>query len=508
MTDSARAVDVFGAVDGAPDSVNGEWGLQFLEAPVPVSRRRGWLLRRLLVLADLVGLLAAIGATELIFIRITPGAKEASLEILILSATLPAWLVIAHVYGLYGHDDRRTNHTTVDEVADVFHMITVCTWVFFAFSWITHIAHPAVPKLLLFWVTAVLFVPLLRTAARAIARSNDAYVQNTVIVGAGDVGQTVAETLVRHPEYGINLVGFVDSEPKEQRASLEHLTILGPPESLPAVVQQYDIERVIIAFSRDSHERVLELIRSLKDLWVQIDIVPRYYELIGAGAGISGIEGIPLVGLRPRALAPAARFLKRAMDIVVSAVALIVLSPLLLVIAIAIFFDSPGQVFFRQLRVGADGSEFRILKFRTMVPDAESRKEAVAHLNKHRHEDGGRMFKIADDPRATRVGAFLRRTSLDELPQLVNVLHGEMSLVGPRPLIPAEAAQVSAWGKSRLELKPGITGVWQVLGRSDIPFDEMVRLDYLYVTGWSLWNDLRLICRTPPLMFKGGRGAY
>jgi lipopolysaccharide/colanic/teichoic acid biosynthesis glycosyltransferase len=196
--------------------------------------------------------------------------------------------------------------------------------------------------------------------------------------------------------------------------------------------------------------------------------------------------------------------LKRSTDLVISALSLVLLSPLLLLAAIAIKLDSRGPAFFRQPRVGRAGREFSIVKFRTMVHEAETLKEAVAHLNKHAGGDP-RMFKVPNDPRLTPVGRILRRTSIDELPQLWNVLRGEMSLVGPRPLIPEEAQHVADWGERRLDLKPGITGLWQVLGRSDIPFEEMVRLDYLYVTNWSLWHDLRLICGTLPAMFDGER---
>jgi lipopolysaccharide/colanic/teichoic acid biosynthesis glycosyltransferase len=195
------------------------------------------------------------------------------------------------------------------------------------------------------------------------------------------------------------------------------------------------------------------------------------------------------------------------MDIIVSAFALLILSPVFLAIALLVKLDSRGPVFFHQPRVGVDGREFEIVKFRTMVRDAEEQKATLAHLNKHAGGDD-RMFKIRDDPRVTRVGAFLRRSSLDELPQLLNVLRGQMSLVGPRPLIPSEDLRVEHWGRERLSLRPGMTGLWQVLGRSEIPFEEMVRLDYLYVTNWSPWQDLRLLCGTVPAMLKGGRGAY
>jgi lipopolysaccharide/colanic/teichoic acid biosynthesis glycosyltransferase len=219
------------------------------------------------------------------------------------------------------------------------------------------------------------------------------------------------------------------------------------------------------------------------------------------------VEGIPVVGLPPRALGLSSRVLKRMMDTIVSTVLLLLLLPFFLIIAALIKLDSRGPVFFRQPRVGAGGRKFSIVKFRTMAVDAEEKKHEVAHLNKHVNGDP-RMFKIPDDPRATRIGRQLRRFSIDELPQLWNVLCDEMSLVGPRPLIPREADHVHDWGLGRLDLKPGMTGLWQVIGRSDIPFEEMVRLDYLYVTNWSLWHDLRILCATAPALLRGSKGAY
>jgi lipopolysaccharide/colanic/teichoic acid biosynthesis glycosyltransferase len=200
--------------------------------------------------------------------------------------------------------------------------------------------------------------------------------------------------------------------------------------------------------------------------------------------------------------------LKRGLDLVVSSAALLVLSPVLLGIALAIKLDSRGPVMFRQTRRGKAEGVFRIYKFRTMTVDAEERKYELAHLNMHLSPGGDpRMFKIPDDPRVTRVGNFLRRTRLDELPQLLNVVKGEMSLVGPRPIILDEDQHVAGWARRRLDLRPGMTGLWQVLGASDIPFDEMTKLDYRYVTNWSLAEDLRLIMLTIPSILRR-RAAY
>jgi exopolysaccharide biosynthesis polyprenyl glycosylphosphotransferase len=473
-----------------------------------VVRRRGWLVRRALLAADVAGLAAAFFVAELAFPLAPRDRIGASTEFVLFLLTLPLFVVVAKLYGLYDRDEERTDHSTVDDLVPVFHLVTVGAWLVFAGAWFVGFAQPSLPKLIVFWSAAVALVTTARAVARALCRRSLIYLQNTIVVGAGDIGQLVARKLQGHPEYGVNLVGFVDAEPREQRADLEHVALLGPPERLPALVRTFDIERVIIAFSRDSHEETLDLIRSLKELDVQIDIVPRLFEVVGPSVGLHSVEGLPLVGLPPLHLARSSALLKRAMDVALAGAALVVLAPVLALVALAVKRSSPGPVLFRQRRMGAGDRVFRILKFRTMVADAEERKDEVAHLNKHRRPGGdARMFKIPDDPRVTRVGAFLRRYSLDELPQLWNVLRGEMSIVGPRPLVLDEDRYVDAWGRSRLNLKPGITGPWQVLGASEIPFDEMVKLDYLYVTSWSLFTDLKLVLKTVPALLRE-REAY
>jgi exopolysaccharide biosynthesis polyprenyl glycosylphosphotransferase len=470
-----------------------------------VVRRRGWLVRRMLLLADILGLAVSFAVAEMF---VGPaggdlGRVNALGELIVFLATVPVWVMAAKIYGLYDHDEERADHSTVDEVVAVFHLVTVGSWVLFIGAWVTELAYIDFVKLAVFWACAIGCVSVARAGARAICRRRLAYLQNTVIVGAGDVGQLVARKILQHPEYGINLVGFLDSAPKDRRSDLDHLTLLGSPERLRAIVKMFDIERVVIAFSNETHDATLELIRSLKDLDVQIDIVPRLFEIVGPSVGIHTVEGLPLVGLRPLRLARSSQFLKRMLDLVGSALGILFLLPLFAGAAITIKLTSPGPVFFRQVRVGTGGGTFRIYKFRTMSEDAEARKPEFAHLNKHvAHGGDGKMFKIPGDPRVTSVGRFLRRYSLDELPQLVNVLKGEMSLVGPRPLILDEDELVHAWARDRLKLKPGMTGLWQVLGRTDIPFEEMTKLDYLYVMGWSLRNDLSLILRTIPAVFR------
>src|SRR5262249_25001032 len=266
------------------------------------------------------------------------------------------------------------------------------------------------------------------------------------------------------------------------------------------------VHRVAIAFSTDSHEQTLGVIRSMQGSDVQIDIVPRMFEVLGTNAQLHTLEGIPLVGLPSTRLSSSSRFLKRSFDVFAAAIGLAVLSPVFVAVAVLIKLDSRGPVFFRQVRMGAAGRTFRVFKFRTMVSDAEAQKADLAHLNMHNGSDA-RMFKVPDDPRVTRVGRFLRRWRIDELTQLLNVITGDMSIVGPRPLILDEDQYVLSWARRRLDLKPGITGLWQVLGASDIPFEEMTKLDYLYVTNWSLREDVRLILLTLPALTRA-RAAY
>lgn len=467
-------------------------------------RRRGWLIRRMLVLADVLGLSAAFALAELVSTRnahahdlLPPGG-----EALLFIATVPAWIVTAKLYGLYDRDEERTDHSTADDVVGVSHLVSISAWFLFAAGSITGLLDPDLRKFVVFWALAIFLIALARTFARSFSRRRITYLQNTLIVGAGRVGQLVAHKLLHHPEYGINLVGFIDRDPLERSSELAHIPLLGAPEQLRALVNLLDIERVVVAFTNDSHEETIELIRSLKDIDIQVDIVPRLFEIVGPLTELHTVEGLPLLGLPPLRLARSSRALKRTVDLVGSLGALVVLAPAFLLIAILIKRDSPGPVFFLQERMGVGERIFRIYKFRTMVIGAEEHKAELADANKHVANGDGRMFKVPNDPRVTAVGRRLRRYSLDELPQLINVVKGEMSLVGPRPLILAEDRHLRDWARRRLRLQPGITGPWQVLGASDIPMEEMETLDYLYVTGWTVFSDFKLMLRTLPALVR------
>jgi exopolysaccharide biosynthesis polyprenyl glycosylphosphotransferase len=471
-----------------------------------VVRRRGWLIRRLLLAADVFGLLAALLLAEaLIAWRSPNGALDARAEVLLLIASLPGWVVVAKLYGLYDRDEERTDHSTADDFMRVFHMVTVCTWLFWVLTYVTKVAHPTAPKLVVFWVSAVVFVTLARAGARAIGRRSLSYVQNTIVVGAGDVGQLIARKLLQHPEYGINLVGFVDAEPKARRQDLGHLALLGGPERLAALIRLLDVERVVIAFSRERHEETVELIRSLRDLDVQIDLVPRFFEVVGPRFDIHSVEGLPLIGLPPVRISRSSLLLKRAIDIVGALIGLLLTWPIFLYAAWRIPRESPGPVFFRQGRLGMGMKTFTALKFRTMHVDTDDRvhREYIRQtMSAAAAPNGNGIYKLDRSDCITRFGQWLRTTSLDELPQLLNVLSGDMSLVGPRPCIPYETESFAPHHFERFLVPQGLTGLWQVTARARSTFGEALELDVVYARSWSLGLDLSLLLRTPVQMLR------
>jgi exopolysaccharide biosynthesis polyprenyl glycosylphosphotransferase len=472
-------------------------------------RRRTWLSRVMLVHADVFALLFAYFAAERLFdAPVVDGGVTKAGGLFVL--TLPLWLLGLRMLRLYSRDDEVIHHTTLDEVPQLLQAATIGTWAFLATAWVASVPLPPLSQLIGFWVLASLLLPAVRVIARSEFQRDPAFPQNTVIVGAGTVGQLLARKILKHSEYHVRLLGFVDAMPKERREDIGELNVLGRGDELPQLIDELGIERVIIAFSNDSHEETMELIRLLEERDVRIDLVPRLFDILPPRLTNQTVEGIPLLTLPRLHMTRTSRLVKRTFDLVLSTFGVILLSPLIAAIAVAIKLESPGPVFFRQRRMGAGDRPFEMFKFRSMVNDADRRKHEVAHLNKHARPGGdARMFKIQADPRTTRVGRFIRRYSLDELPQLINVVIGNMSLIGPRPLILEEDGHIEAWGRKRLLLKPGITGLWQVLGRSAIPFEEMVKLDYLYITTWSLANDCRLLLQTIPEIFRGEpEGSY
>lgn len=467
-------------------------------------KRRGWLVRRLLLVGDLLGLSLAF-----LLAAVLSEAEAATVlaHFAIFVVSLPAWAVAAKLFGLYDEDEARADHSTLDDLGRVFLLVTLGA---FGLAVVAGYSTHNTKEVLFFWVFGIVFVAVGRAAARVASRRTLAYVQNAVVVGAGDIGQLVGRKLLQHPEYGINLVGFVDNEPKERHSNLGQLTVLGAPEELPEIVRLLGIERVIIAFSRDDPRETLLIIRSLRKFNVQIDIVPRLFEIVGPNAEVHALEAMPMLAVPPVSLTRSSRLLKRTTDVVVAALLLAVTAPLFAVFAWKIRRESPGPVFFRQRRLGMDQQEFTLLKFRTMhvgADDSPHREYIKATMEGNGGPDSNGLFKLDRTDAVTRSGRWLRKTSLDELPQLINVLRGDMSLVGPRPCLPYELEHFAPHHFERFLVPAGVTGLWQVAARANSNFGEALDMDVVYARSWSLGLDLRILLRTPLQLLRSGATA-
>lgn len=450
-------------------------------------------LRRLFVAADT---LAAVLAAAISAPVAGLGALRLSGWVMLVALV---WVSAAYLAGLYAADDPPSWPAGVAECKRILILALAVSWPLAGLG--AALGAPAGAGLLAAAAILALTVAA-RGGVRVVAQRAHPMRQRTLIIGSGVVAHHLADRLLRSPELGLQLVGVVDDDPHEAGpADLPHL---GRRDDLGEILHAHAVDRVIVAFSRATHEELLEAIRTCWDSHVAIDVIPRLFELLDGARRVDRVGGLPVMAIDAPSLTGGARGLKRALDIVVSAGLLIILAPVLLALALAIKLDSRGAVLFRQTRAGRDGRVFSLVKFRSMRSDAEARKPELSGANE---APDPKMFKMRRDPRITRVGGWLRRTSLDELPQLLNVLRGEMSLVGPRPLILSESDAISGWQARRLALRPGMTGPWQVYGRSELPFDDMLRYDYQYVAGWSLARDLEILLATIPAVLSG-RGAY
>lgn len=361
---------------------------------------------------------------------------------------------------------------------------------------------------LIFAYVAVLSVALLSGArlverfVRYQLRKRGIGVVRLLIVGAGEKGRTLMRHIVAHPELGYQIVGFVDDDPQRQH-DIGRIKSLGDTSRLPQLVQELNVDEVIITLPWQYHRKIMRILDQCERENVRSRIVPDLFQLSLSHVYLDEIKGIPLIGTREPALQGWNFAVKRLMDITIASVLLVFFAPLMALIALLIKLDSPGPVLFKQVRVGRYGRLFTLYKFRSMRVGAEEELSRLLPLN----EADGPLFKMRNDPRVTRVGRWLRRFSLDELPQLWNVLKGDMSLIGPRPALPHEVEQYEPWHRKRLEVPPGLTGLWQTSGRSDMPFDEMCLLDIYYAERWSPWLDAVIFFKTIPAVLFG-RGAY
>ncbi|MDM8530228.1 undecaprenyl-phosphate glucose phosphotransferase [Anaerolineales bacterium HSG25] len=327
-------------------------------------------------------------------------------------------------------------------------------------------------------------------------------VKQLLIVGAGEVARTVMRAVMAHPELGLKIVGFVDDHPMKQE-DIGPFKAFGHTDNLDKVLKTEPIDEVIVTLPWEYHDRMMHIMVYCDHVGIRTRIVPDMYQMTINRMKIVEIAGIPMIGAHEVSISGLNQVVKRIIDLVLASTVLLFGSPIMGLMALMIKLESPGPVLFEQIRVGKDGSRFTIYKFRSMVQNAEAQKAALQKYN----EADGALFKMKDDPRVTRIGRFLRRTSLDELPQMYNVIMGDMSLVGPRPALPTEVAQYQEWHRRRLEAAPGITGLGQVNGRSKLSFDEVALLDIYYIENWSLYLDTKILLQTIPRVILGS-GAY
>jgi exopolysaccharide biosynthesis polyprenyl glycosylphosphotransferase len=403
-------------------------------------------------------------------------------ETLPLLISAPLVILLFKVAGRYDLDPLRLVHSTLDEAPMLVQMTGLYVLWIAIVSPLAGAGEISAARTAALWVTSSVATISGRTSARWLA-ATVTQVERCLVVGELEVVERVRAKLAASHAHACVVAWLAAAD--------VDCDLWQSPESMRAVAAELRLDRVIIAPGSIESGAVAELVRIVQVSGLRVSVLPRWLEVVGSAVEFDDVDGLTIMGVRPFRLSRSSRVLKRVFDIVVAAIVLCFVATAQVAIAIAIRLDSNGSIIFRQVSVGRDGRRFKIYKFRTMDADAEFRQDVLRSLS----EVGDGMFKLACDPRVTNVGGVLRKTSLDELPQLFNVLRGEMSLVGPRPLGADEDARVLGLDRRRLLLTPGITGPWQILG-TRVPMQEMLGIDYLYVANWSLWSDIKLLVRT------------
>ncbi len=470
-----------------------------------------WLgLRIGLIVGDALALLMAFSFSYLIRFQsrlpifYQPESPPVRYYGLLMAALIPVWLLIFAAHRLYSPDHLfhgTSEYMRVIQAASMGMMAAIVA------SFMEPALVIARGWLLLSWSLSIGLVGLARFLIRRVVyalRARGKFVVPALIVGSDEEARVVTEQIRSSPISGMILLGVVDPHLPRGKEVLPGLPVLGSPADLPRMIEQLGVREVIVSASALPREALVELFRTFAfHPQVNLRLSSGLYELLATGTEIREVMGVPLLYWRRLRLSPLEQLLKAVMDYTLAVAALIFLVPLFLLIALAIQLDSPGPVFYRRRVVGLGGKLFDAFKFRTMVTNADALLEQNPELKKAFEQN----YKLREDPRVTRVGRFLRRWSLDELPQLFNVLRGEMSLVGPRMLTPEEISRYGRWALNLLTVKPGITGLWQVSGRADLPYSERVRLDLFYIRNYSLWLDLAILAQTIPAVLRK-RGAY
>jgi exopolysaccharide biosynthesis polyprenyl glycosylphosphotransferase len=458
------------------------------------SRRRGALLRRLLAGSDWLALVVAV----CIVTAATSTADVATLFWTVLFS--PSWILVAKLQGLYDNDHRRIRHSTLDELPSLITASVLGTLLLDGLLALSP-AGPLSP-------IAAMGIGIGTLAGSFVLRGVLRFVWHRltgvaagIVVGPAAAADVIARRIATHPEARLALVGYLSAEDDGERAT--ELPRLGSIDDIAEVSRRCEVERVVVTEQEMSEPAAERMIEECKAAGLALTLLPQHFGLLGPGVELNRLAELPMLDFRFSDPSSSTLAMKRGMDVVVSAALLTLLSPLLLAIAVLIALDSGRPVLFRQRRAGLEGRPFTIVKFRTMVADAEQRLPELIDLERLEQP----AFKIVNDPRVTRSGRFLRRTSLDELPQLLNVLRGQMSLVGPRPEEEGVVALYDERQRARLAIKPGLTGPMQVYGRSELTFEERLAMERDYLDNLSLLTDLAILMRTPRAMVRG-QGAY
>ncbi len=430
-----------------------------------------------------------------------PYARYASQQI-----TLTALIILTFVQGRVWR--RRRGEFWIDEVSRIGFAVGTAVTLLMAVTYFFEREAPF-SRLLLFW--ALFFTVVILGLARLMRRwilaalyRRGTAVDRVLVLGSGETGRGLIRTLLARPDLGFKAIGYLHDGDQENNIGLGRIPHLGTFSDLSQILDQYpNLYTVFIAVPGEMHQQAAKLLRICYRHGISAQVVPDLLQLSLNRVEFNNMAGIPMLGVRDVGMTRWQRLTKRTLDLVVVAIGGIPALLVTAVIAILIKRDSPGPVFYSGERVGRNGKPFKMYKFRSMVVDAEKQKKELEALN----EADGPIFKIKEDPRLTRIGRFLRRSSLDELPQLWNVLLGQMSLVGPRPPLQEEVDQYKPWHRQRLSEIGGLTGLWQVSGRSDLTFDELCLLDIYYIENWSLMLDIRILLQTIPHSIFG-RGAY
>ncbi len=415
------------------------------------------------------------------------------------------WVLVANQSaGLYR---QRRGRTWTNELFTLGNAATNAGLIIMAFSFLLR---PLVfSRLLIVQAVAlsIIFLAIWRIIVREIRhnlRRRGIGMENALIIGADDLGMSVLRTIVSRPDLGYKAIGFLDDNPERNSTDLGRVEALGALENLAMIIESKAIDLVIITLPWEHHNSIVNMIKLCDRYGVAVRTVPDLFQLNLSQTQMEFLGGIPLLGMQKRVqFHRANHIIKRAVDIILTVIALPIVLPVIGLIALAIRLETPGSPFFSHERIGMNGRKFQIIKFRSMIQNAEDMWE---DLMKNTNEDLRRP-KLVDDPRVTRIGKFIRRTSLDELPNIFNVLKGDMSLIGPRPQVTREVELYAPWQYQRLKVRPGMTGLWQVSGRSEVPFDEMCLMDIYYIENWSLALDLQILLQTAPrVIFR--IGAY